>query len=121
VTRVRSIGSSVLADTPSRVGREIYRVPVLGTIDALEEVVERLNRRGQRPQKLIITAQNFSARRSEHCSNVPTRWRYRWRACRGSPIFAATSAAPSASSSRSPSRICSDAHRRCSIATAWPG
>jgi len=50
----------VLADTPSRVGREIYRVPVLGTIDALEEVVERLDRRGRRPQKLIITAQNFS-------------------------------------------------------------
>ncbi|HXO91477.1 MAG TPA: nucleoside-diphosphate sugar epimerase/dehydratase [Stellaceae bacterium] len=50
----------VLADTPSRVGREIYRVPVLGTIDALEEVVERLDRRGRRPQKLIITAQNLS-------------------------------------------------------------
>src|SRR4029077_5268435 len=50
----------VLADTPSRVGREIYRVPVLGTIDALEEVVERLDRRGRRPQKLIITPQNFA-------------------------------------------------------------
>jgi O-antigen biosynthesis protein WbqV len=50
----------VLADTPSRVGREIYRVPVLGTIDALEEVVDRLDRRGRRPQKLIITAQSFS-------------------------------------------------------------
>jgi FlaA1/EpsC-like NDP-sugar epimerase len=49
----------VLADTPSRVGREIYRVPVLGTIDSLEAVVERLDRRGKRPQKLIITAQNF--------------------------------------------------------------
>jgi O-antigen biosynthesis protein WbqV len=49
----------VLADTPSRVGREIYRVPVLGTIDALEEVVEQLDRRGRRPQKLIVTAQNF--------------------------------------------------------------
>jgi len=49
----------VLADTPSRVGREIYRVPVLGTIDALEDVVEQLDRRGKRPQKLIITAQNF--------------------------------------------------------------
>src|SRR6266478_2905863 len=49
----------VLADTPSRVGREIYRVPVLGTIDALETVVARLDRRGMRPQKLIITAQNF--------------------------------------------------------------
>jgi len=50
----------VLADTPSRVGREIYRVPVLGTIDALEDVVERLDRRGRRPQKLIVTAQNFT-------------------------------------------------------------
>jgi FlaA1/EpsC-like NDP-sugar epimerase len=50
----------VLADTPSRVGREIYRVPVLGTIDALEEVIQRLDRRGKRPQKLIVTAQNFS-------------------------------------------------------------
>jgi FlaA1/EpsC-like NDP-sugar epimerase len=50
----------ILADTPSRVGREICRVPVLGTIDSLEAVVERLDRRGKRPQKLIITAQNLS-------------------------------------------------------------
>ncbi|MBV8334752.1 MAG: polysaccharide biosynthesis protein [Alphaproteobacteria bacterium] len=49
----------VLADTSSRVGREIYRVPVLGTIDSLEQVVARLDRRGKRPQKLIITAQNL--------------------------------------------------------------
>ena len=49
----------VLADTPSRVGREIYRVPVLGTINSLEEVVARLDRRGKRPQKLIITARNL--------------------------------------------------------------
>jgi len=33
---------------------------VLGTNRRREEVVERLIRRGQRPQKLIITAQNFS-------------------------------------------------------------
>lgn len=52
----------VLSDTPSRVGREIYRVPVLGTIDALETVVARLERRGRRPQKLIITAQSFPGR-----------------------------------------------------------
>jgi FlaA1/EpsC-like NDP-sugar epimerase len=45
----------VLGDSPSRVGREIYRVPVLGTIDSLEEVVASLDRRGRRPQKLIIT------------------------------------------------------------------
>jgi O-antigen biosynthesis protein WbqV len=53
----------VLADTPSRVGREIYRVPVLGTIDSLEAVVARLDRRGMRPQKLIITAQNLPGKK----------------------------------------------------------
>jgi FlaA1/EpsC-like NDP-sugar epimerase len=46
----------VLSDTRSRVGREIYGVPVLGTLDQLENVVAQLARRGTRPQKLIVTA-----------------------------------------------------------------
>jgi FlaA1/EpsC-like NDP-sugar epimerase len=50
----------MLSDTPSRVGREIYGVPVLGTIDALERVVAALDRRGQRPQKLVITTQGLA-------------------------------------------------------------
>jgi len=50
----------MLSDTPSRVGRQIYGVPVLGTIDALESVVAALGRRGRRPQKLVITAQGLS-------------------------------------------------------------
>src|SRR5579863_4011246 len=45
----------MLSDTPSRVGRQIYGVPVLGTIDALEGVVAALERRGRRPHKLVIT------------------------------------------------------------------
>jgi O-antigen biosynthesis protein WbqV len=49
----------VLSDTRSRVGREIYGVPVLGMIDELEAVVARLDRRGARPQKLIVTAQGL--------------------------------------------------------------
>ncbi len=49
----------VLSDTRSRVGREIYGVPVLGLIDDLETVVKRLDRRGTRPQKLIVTAQGL--------------------------------------------------------------
>ena len=49
----------VLSDTASRVGREIYRVPVLGTINSLEDVVAKLDRRGKRPQKLIVTARNL--------------------------------------------------------------
>jgi O-antigen biosynthesis protein WbqV len=49
----------VLADTPSRVGREIYGVPILGTIDRLETVIAQLDRRGKRPEKLLITGQNL--------------------------------------------------------------
>jgi FlaA1/EpsC-like NDP-sugar epimerase len=49
----------MLSDTPSRVGRQIYGVPILGTIDALETVVADLDRRGRRPQKLVITAQSL--------------------------------------------------------------
>src|SRR5438067_12463692 len=49
----------ILSDTPSRVGRQIYGVPILGTIDALETVVADLDRRGRRPQKLVLAAQNL--------------------------------------------------------------
>ena len=49
----------MLSDTRSRVGREIYGVPVLGLIEELETVVARLDRRGTRPQKLIVTAQGL--------------------------------------------------------------
>jgi FlaA1/EpsC-like NDP-sugar epimerase len=48
-----------LADTPSRVGREIHGIPILGTIDQLETVIARLDRRGKRPEKLLITGQNL--------------------------------------------------------------
>src|SRR5215472_16799252 len=40
----------MLSDIASRVGRQIYGVQVLGTVDDLETVVERLARRGRRPQ-----------------------------------------------------------------------
>src|SRR4030081_924017 len=49
----------MLSDTPSRVGRQIYGVPVLGTIDGLESVVADLDRRGRPPQKFVLAAQNL--------------------------------------------------------------
>src|SRR5438105_1905414 len=49
----------MLSDTRSRVGRQIYGVPILGTIDDLEPVVADLDRRARRPQKLILAAQNL--------------------------------------------------------------
>jgi FlaA1/EpsC-like NDP-sugar epimerase len=56
----------MLSDTPSRVGRQIYGVPVLGTIDSLDAVVASLDRRGRRPQKLVITAQGLSGAEIGH-------------------------------------------------------
>ncbi|HEY1794755.1 MAG TPA: nucleoside-diphosphate sugar epimerase/dehydratase [Stellaceae bacterium] len=51
----------VIGDTQSRVGREIYGVPVLGTLDRLEAVVEGLDRRGQRPQRLVLAGHGIDA------------------------------------------------------------
>ena len=50
----------MLSDTPSRVGRQIYGVPVLGTLDSLESVIRDLDRRGRRPQKLVVTMQGLA-------------------------------------------------------------
>ena len=109
----------VLADTPSRVGREIYGVPVLGTIDELEAVVAALDRRGRRPQKLIVTGQSLPGAQVRGLldradalaiplARLPqlTEFQRRPRQSR------------STRSSRSRSRICSAGRRRCSTATA---
>jgi FlaA1/EpsC-like NDP-sugar epimerase len=56
----------VLADSASRVGREIHGVAVLGTVEQLSAVVSRLDRRGRRPQKLIIAAHNLPGAQIRH-------------------------------------------------------
>jgi FlaA1/EpsC-like NDP-sugar epimerase len=43
----------------TRVGRSIHRVPVLGTLDTLPAIVERLAKTDRRPQRLILTAPNI--------------------------------------------------------------
>ena len=49
----RALG--MLSDKPSRLGREIHGVTVMGLVDDLEEVVARLKKNGPGPQRLIIT------------------------------------------------------------------
>ena len=49
----RAVG--VVSERGARVGRNIHGVDVLGSIDDLDEVVAELKRRGQAPQRLIIT------------------------------------------------------------------
>jgi FlaA1/EpsC-like NDP-sugar epimerase len=49
----------ILADSLSRVGRQLGGVPVLGTIEDLSRVVADLDGRGERPQRLILCAQTL--------------------------------------------------------------
>jgi FlaA1/EpsC-like NDP-sugar epimerase len=46
----------VVSDNAARVGRDIGGVPVLGMLDEIRDVVARLDRKGDRPQRLIISA-----------------------------------------------------------------
>lgn len=43
----------------NRVGRRIHEVDVMGDIDAVAEVVVKLEKRGRRPQRLIVTKTNI--------------------------------------------------------------
>jgi len=49
----RAIG--LISERGARVGRNIHGIDVLGSIDELDEVVAGLARKGQTPQRLIIT------------------------------------------------------------------
>jgi O-antigen biosynthesis protein WbqV len=49
----------LLTVSAGRVGRDIGGVPILGQVDALADVVARLDRRGERPQRLIISGRSL--------------------------------------------------------------
>lgn len=49
----------ILDEKGSRVGRNIRRVPVLGTIEDFDAVVKRLTLRVSKPQRLIVTKPNL--------------------------------------------------------------
>ncbi|HEX2116900.1 MAG TPA: polysaccharide biosynthesis protein, partial [Alphaproteobacteria bacterium] len=54
-TRSDYLPVAILDEAERRVGRHIRGVPVLGSVDDLSAVVERLRARGTQPQRLIIT------------------------------------------------------------------
>jgi len=49
----------IVSDDDQRIGREIGGVAVLGTVDALPRVVEKLAARGDKPQRLILTGRGI--------------------------------------------------------------
>jgi FlaA1/EpsC-like NDP-sugar epimerase len=54
----------------SRVGRNIHGVKVLGTIDDIPAVVERLAQEGRRPQRLIVTKANIDGEEIQRLLNL---------------------------------------------------
>ena len=53
----------LIDDKPQRIGRDIRGVRVLGTIDALREVLAKLDRQNQRPQRLILATDRLDGER----------------------------------------------------------
>jgi O-antigen biosynthesis protein WbqV len=51
----------MIATTSSRVGRNIHGVDILGLIDEIPAIVERLKKEGMAPQKLVITSERIAA------------------------------------------------------------
>jgi FlaA1/EpsC-like NDP-sugar epimerase len=49
-------------DDPSKKGRTIHRVPIYGSSDILPTIVKKLNRKGVRPQKLIVSDEDVSGK-----------------------------------------------------------
>jgi FlaA1/EpsC-like NDP-sugar epimerase len=49
----------LISDSAMRVGRDIGGVPVLGTLDDIAAVVERLSRRDDRPQRIVISTRGL--------------------------------------------------------------
>lgn len=53
----------ILSETPGRVGRHIRGVSIMGTLDDIVAVTERLRKDGHPPQRLILTEDSFAGAR----------------------------------------------------------
>ena len=55
--------AGIVSEREGRVGQRIHGVEVLGTLDAIPDVVAGLNERGERPQRLILTKDDIEGAR----------------------------------------------------------
>ena len=51
----------IVSDTTVRVGRNIHGVEIMGTIDQISAVVQKLANMGAKPQRLIVTSERFQS------------------------------------------------------------
>ena len=108
----------ILADTSSRVGRELGGVPVLGTIDDLRQVVATLDARGERPQRLILSAQTLDGATVRRLLDLADELTIPLARLPRLTELSRRSARTLRRSSRSRSRTCSDGRRPYSTASA---
>lgn len=60
-------------DNPKRQGRDIHGVRVMGDLEAIPALVDRLSRGGNRPQRLIIAARNLDGEKVEQLLGMADR------------------------------------------------
>ncbi|HXP74366.1 MAG TPA: nucleoside-diphosphate sugar epimerase/dehydratase [Stellaceae bacterium] len=63
----------LIAEGRGRVGGVVANVPVLGAVDELAQVVDRLERRDRRPQRLIIAADRVDGAAVRHILDIADR------------------------------------------------
>ncbi len=51
----------LVANSPSRVGRDIHGVEVMGTVEQLPEIVAALNKKNEKPQRLVLSAERLTS------------------------------------------------------------
>jgi len=56
-TNYRIIG--IVSESVGRVGRNIHGVPVLGTTDSIADVIKALDKKGEQPQRLILSKETM--------------------------------------------------------------
>ena len=49
----------ILSESAGRVGRNIHGIPVLATLDNVSDVIAALDKRGEQPQRLILSKENL--------------------------------------------------------------
>ena len=60
----------IVSGTPSRLGRDIHGIEILGTMESIPEVVDNLGRRGARPQRLVVTSEKIEPARMKDLFDV---------------------------------------------------
>lgn len=61
---------AIVDDDPAQKGRTIHRIPVYGGVDAVPVVISKLERKGRRPQKIILSDDRIAGATVRHLLEI---------------------------------------------------